>query len=94
MKFGKILTVTVLLAHTLAADFVENDYLVSFAMLQHGSFDGSTGYIRRADPDRTLVVHEKNLVKIQRSIDLGSKTVYVNAAALLYFELLSCNIND
>ena len=46
LNFSKILTVTVLLRHTFTADLVENDNLVSFAMLHNGSLDSSTGHIR------------------------------------------------
>ena len=92
MKFGEILTVTVLLGHTFAEDLVENDNLVSFAMLHNGSFNSSAIYIGRADLDRTLVVYQEDLVKIYGSVDISCETVYINLAPLLYFELLSCNV--
>ena len=94
MKFSQILTVAVFLSHAFAADLVENDNLVSLAMLHNGSLDRCAIDVRSANLDGTLVVDQKYFVKIYGSIHLCSEAVYINLASLLDLELLSCNIND
>ena len=78
---------------TLAADFLEYEYLVSLGLIfEDGGFDDGTLYIRITELDLPFGVNEQDLVELDGRILRRRKTVDEDLVACFDLELLACNI--
>ena len=78
---------------TLAADFLEYEYLVSLGLIvEDGGFDDGTLHIRITELDLPFGVNEQDLVELNGRILRRRKTVDEDLVACFDLELLACNI--
>ena len=92
---GKLLAMAIAFLETLAADFLEYEYLVGLGLIvEDGGFDDSTLHIRITELDLPFGVNQQDLVELYRGI-LGSRqAVDKNLFPGLDLELLACNVNN
>lgn len=93
-NFRKRLAVTVFLAVTLAAFFVENDDFVTFNVAQNTGADGSAFNVGSADGHLAVIIEQVNGVEGNRISFIGCQPVDEDLLTFLNFELLTGNGND
>ena len=92
---GKLLAMAIAFLETLAADFLEYEYLVGLGLIvEDGGFDDSTLHIRITELDLPFGVNEQDLVEFDGRILRRRKTVDEDLIACFDLELLTCNINN
>ena len=95
MKLGEFLTVTVESLEALAADLLENEHLVCLGIvIEDGSLDNCTLYVRSTDLYCLSVLKKENLVELNCSTLVSLKAVDKDIHPSFYFELLACNVYD
>lgn len=91
MNLAQVLTVSVLLLVALAPLLLENNYLIALKVRQNfGSYFGS-GQNRGTYFNATLVLYQKNFIKLHRGTFFCPQTVNKNLTVFFYLKLLTCN---
>ena len=79
----------------LAADLLENEHLVCLGIvIEDGSLDNCTLYVRSTDLDTRVTSDEEYLVELYISTIRSREAVDEDLIASLYLELLACNFYD
>lgn len=77
----------------LAADLLENKHLVSLCIvIQNGSLDYGSLYIRSSDLDGLSVGDEEDLAELNISTFGVGEPLHKDFVASLYFKLLACDV--
>ena len=83
------------LLEALAADLLEHEDLVGLGVvIQNGSLNNGSLYIRSSDLDGLSVGDEEYLVELYISTLGIGKPLHKDFVASLYFKLLACNVYD
>ncbi len=86
---------TIELLEALAADLLEYKHLIGFCIvIENGSLDNGSLYIRSSDLHGLTVGDEKHLVELYVSTLGIGKPLHKDFVASLNFELLACNVYD
>jgi hypothetical protein len=88
------LTVSVAFLISFSAFLSENDYSVTFEVLNYSSRYNCSCYSRGANVHFTAVVYQKYTVEIYFRAFFCCQTVYKDLLVFLHFELLPCYLYD
>ena len=86
---------TVELLEALATDLLENEDLVGLCIvIEYGSLNNGTFYIRSSDLDSFSVCDEEHFAELYFSTFGIGKPLHKDLIASFHFKLLACNVYD
>lgn len=85
---------SVALLITFSAFFAENDYRITFNVINYLGRNDCTCYSRGANVHFPTIVNQQNTIKFYFGSCFGAQTVYKDLLVFLHFELLPCYLYD